>query len=81
MIRNEWVPTRLSVTKLTTGAQMKDLLLREHCRHDRARKMGALVALLALIGLVVVPTFLGSPAEQPVRVALFEPVRPNVSVP
>ena len=58
---------------------MKDLLLRQHCRHDRARKIGAVVVLLALIGLIAVPSLVEAPVEQSVQIALFEPVRPNAS--
>jgi hypothetical protein len=57
---------------------MKDFLFHQHRQDDRARKTGAVVVLLTLIGLMVVPSLLESPVEQSAQIALFEPVRPNL---
>lgn len=49
-------------------------------RRNRVRKMGAAVLLLALIGLIVLPSLLERPNEPPVQMASFEPARSNLAM-
>jgi hypothetical protein len=54
-------------------------VLNRYRRQDRRLKIGAIIVLLMLIGMVVAPSFLGGPSEQQFNpdIALFEPQRPD----